>query len=71
MKLIYYGVSEEEIAYIERWQFIHKTPVTIVMEGLSWENIHLAAGLAQIDQGIALLGDALEYAMPPAYEGVI
>ena len=27
--------------------------------------------LAQIDQGIALLGDALEYAMPPAYEGVI
>jgi len=44
MKLIYYGVSEEEIAYIERWQFIHKTPVTIVMEGLSWENIHLAAG---------------------------
>lgn len=27
--------------------------------------------LAQIDQGIALLGDALDYAMPPAYEGVI
>ncbi|WP_430610078.1 NAD(P)-dependent oxidoreductase [Enterococcus sp. DIV0876] len=44
MRLIYYGVSEEEIPYIERWRFIHKTPVTIVSEGLSQKNIHLAAG---------------------------
>lgn len=44
MQLIYYGVSEEEIPYIERWSFIHHTAVTIVSEGLSQENIHLALG---------------------------
>lgn len=44
MQLIYYGVSEEEIPYIERWGFIHKTAVTIVSEGLDHDNIHLASG---------------------------
>ncbi len=42
MKLIYYGVSDDEVKFVNRWSFSNKVPVTIIKEGISSENIHLA-----------------------------
>lgn len=44
MKLIYYGVSEEEEPFIQRWSFLHKIPVTIRKEQISKETIEYAKG---------------------------
>jgi D-lactate dehydrogenase len=42
MRLIYYGVSEDEEKFIKRWSFSNKIPVTIINEGISSENVHYA-----------------------------
>lgn len=44
MKLIYFGVSDEEEPYIQRWSFLNKVPVTIRKEQISKETIAFAKG---------------------------